>query len=74
MTCCSKMVFEKDLMRTLSAVLALTLFRMGFSGATQGWEGVVGGKMTPSLKCFTYTYNDETRHTYTVLKEDPTNI
>ena len=68
------MVFEKDLMRTLFAVLALTLFRMGFSGAAQGWDGVVGGKMTPSLKCFTYTYNDETSHTYTLLKEDLTNI
>ena len=49
------MVFEKDLMRTLFTVLFLTLFRMGPSGAAQGWAGGCGGQNGPLPKiCHIY--------------------
>ena len=47
----------------------ITLFRMGLLGVTHGW-----GKVPPPLNLQHVSYNDETWHTYNLLKEDPKNI
>lgn len=41
---------------------------MGFFEAAQGWQKGL------TLKSAIHTYNDETRHIYTLPKEDPKNI
>ena len=53
----------------------LTLFRMGSFGAAHGWRGEGGVKKAPLPKNLSHiSYNDETWHSYTLLKEDPKNI
>ena len=49
-----------------AVVALLTLFRMGLFGAAHEWGEA---KKAPSLKYVTYTYNDETWHSYTLHKE-----
>ena len=50
----------------------LTLFRMGFFGATHGWGG--GQKGPPSLKPVTHILKGWNWHSDTLPKEDPKNI
>ena len=52
----------------------LTLFRMGFFGAADGWRGGGIKKAPPPKNLSHISYNDETWHSYTLPKEDPKNI
>ena len=47
---------------------------MGFFGAVHGWAGKGGGVEPKSRKLSHVSYNDESRHSYTLPKEDPKNI
>ena len=49
--------------------LILTLFRMGFSRTAHGY--VVPKSLPPHPKICHKFYNDETRHSYSLPKEDP---
>ena len=51
----------------------LTLLRMAFLGAAQGWEGQKGKNTYLPNTCH-ISYNDETWHSYTLPKEEPKNI
>ena len=52
-------------------LLVLILFRIGFFGAADGWGGK--GKKTPPPYTLPHiSYNDETWHSYTLPKNDPT--
>ena len=55
-----------------SYVNSLTVFRMSFFGAAQGWGE--GKKAPPPLNLSHISYNDENWHNYTLPKEDPKNI
>ena len=46
--------------------IPLTLFSMGFFGAAHGWGGAGVAKKSPLENLSHITYNDETRHSYTL--------
>ena len=56
--------------------ISLTLCRKGIFGAPHGLAGEGGGLKTPRApyNLPEISYNDETRHSYTVPKEDPKNM
>ena len=58
----------------INKIIILTLFRMGFIGATHGWGGGGDKKAPPSQNQPRISYNDETWHSYILPKEDPKNI
>ena len=65
------MLFLHILFLSYLLSFCLTLFMMGLFGAAHGWGEA---KRLPLPKICHTSYNDETWHTYTLLKEDPKNI